>query len=345
MKRQALGKGLSSLIPDKTGLTTLNPQPAGAPRGGEEAMPPMSAADIEKALKRQGSSIEMSAADMAGALAPAVPAVAPAPAAAAGSSALQWVDIDRIKPNPAQPRKNFQEDELEELAASIRSSGILQPVIVRRIEGGFGLVAGERRWRAAQRAGLHKIPALIREIPEDRLIEVALIENIQRQNLNPIEEARAFSTLIEDLALTQAEVAERVGRQRSTIANSLRLLALSPKVQALVEAGTLSAGHARTLASLPGHRAQELGAEIFVKRGFSVREAEAWASKHTGEEEPREVTPRKVDPNVRAAEEGLQKHLGTRVRIVQGRGRRGRIQIEYFSPEELDRIYDRLIKA
>ena len=391
MKRQALGKGLSSLIPDKAELARLTPPRADSPGGGEGANPQMSAADIEKMAKHQGKPIEMSAADMAGAAIPstrahgagggpspaldaasalrgapaarpstrsaAAPAAVGAPGAlpeattatvatASGGSSLQWIDIDRIKPNPLQPRKQFPEEEIEELTASIRSSGILQPVIVRRIEGGYGLVAGERRWRAAQRAGLHKIPALIREIPEDRLIEVALIENIQRQNLNPIEEATAFSALIEDHGLTQAEVGERVGRQRSTIANSLRLLALPTKVQQLVAAGTLSAGHARALASLPGHRAQELGAEIFVERGFSVRDAESWASKHTGEvEEPRAAAPKKVAPNVRSAEENLQKHLGTRVRIIPGRGHRGRILIEYFSPEELDRLYERLVRG
>jgi ParB family chromosome partitioning protein len=257
---------------------------------------------------------------------------------------LQWIDVDRIRPNPLQPRKQFPEEELQELAASIRSSGILQPVIVRRIEGGYGLVAGERRWRAAQRAGLLKVPALIRDVPENRLLEVALVENIQRQDLNPIEEARAYRALTEDLGLSQVEVAERVGRQRSTISNSLRLLALSPRVQDQVEAGALSMGHARALVSLPGPRAQELGAEVIIKRGMSVREAEAWVTRHTDEPAPSRAGVRR-DPNVGAAEEALQRLLGTRVRIVPGKGEKGRILIDYYSAAELDRLYERLAKA
>lgn len=268
--------------------------------------------------------------------------VSPGPAQSTGTN-LQWIDVDRIRPNRFQPRTRFPEEELEELAASIRSTGILQPIIVRREGPGFGLVAGERRWRAAQRAGLLKVPALVRDIPDDRLLETALIENIQRQELNPIEEARAYATLIEKLGLTQAEVAERVGRERSSIANFLRLLSISPKVQTLVEEGILTMGHARTLAGLPTHRGQELGAEIIAKRGMSVREAEAWARRHT--EDPPEPRPRpRADPNVAAAEETLQRLLGTRVRILPGRGEKGQIWIEYYSSAELDRLYNRLTK-
>lgn len=258
------------------------------------------------------------------------------------STGLHWIDIDRVRPNRFQPRKRFPEEELEELASSIRSSGILQPIIVRREEGGYGLVAGERRWRAAQRAGLHKVPALVREIPDDRLLETALIENIQRQELNAIEEARAYATLIEELGLTQVEVAERVGRDRTSIANFLRLLSLSPRVQTLVEEGSLSMGHARALTALPGPKAQQLGAEMVVKRGLSVRETEAWVRRHT--EEPSDPVRPRRDPNIGAAEETLQRKLGTRVRIVPGRGEKGRIVIEYFSAAELDRLFDRLSK-
>ena len=270
---------------------------------------------------------------MSAALAPAV------------SGALQWIDIDLIQPNPRQPRKHFPEEEIGELAASIRSSGILQPVIVRRTAEGFGLVAGERRWRAAQRVGLHKIPALVREIPEDRLIEVALIENLQRQDLNPIEEARAYAALIEDYGFSAADVAERVGRQRSTIANALRLLSLSTTVQQMVESGKLTMGHARALAGLPNARAQELGADIFVKRGLSVREAESWVQRHTSDAEPSVTTAPVMDPHVRAAAESLQRHLGTRVRILAGRGEGGRIEIDYHSKAGLEHLYERLVKA
>jgi ParB family chromosome partitioning protein len=392
MKRQALGKGLGSLIPDKTGLEALAPsrassttaksgavgknrqsaadvlaktrelQSPAAGSTGRAGLRPVSAADIPppEATRPAGASHEGESAP-SGAAGEATPRASGAPAsmgpsvgssvgilppAAAGAGLLQWLDIDRIEPNPRQPRRQFPEQELEELAASIRSSGVLQPIIVRRTGAGYGLVAGERRWRAAQRAGLHKVPALLRDIPDDRLIEIALIENIQRQDLNPIEEARAFAALIDDHGLSQADVAERVGRQRSTIANALRLLSLSPRVQAMTEAGTLSAGHARALAALPGHRAQDLGAEIVTRRALSVRETESWVARHTEDVGPHEAAPtRRSNPNIRAAEEGLQRRLGTRVKIVAGRGDRGLIQIEYYSAAELDRIYERLIKA
>ena len=380
MKRQALGKGLGSLIPGRDTLDALATEKgkAGAER---EAQPPqMSAADIERASRKRtshrapageqtvrnrtaedaGPPVVTSAEVDEGQVAhpveaePASRALGHETAAmddastqvviGASSPSLQWVDIDRIRPNPQQPRRHFPEAEIEELAASIRSSGILQPVIVRRVDGGYGLVAGERRWRAAQRVGLHRIPALIREIPDERLIEVALIENLQRQDLNPIEEAEAYSALVEEHGLTQADVAERVGKQRTTVANSLRLLGLPPKVKDMVRGGVLSMGHARALLSLPGPRAQELGADIVSKRALSVRETESWVSRHTEDPVPRpEPTPR--DPNVRAAEEGLQRRLGTRVKILQGRGGKGRILVEFFSPAELDRLYERLIKA
>jgi ParB family chromosome partitioning protein len=256
---------------------------------------------------------------------------------------LLWIDVDRLRPNRFQPRKRFAEGELEELAASIQSTGILQPIIIRRLGEGYELVAGERRWRAAQRAGLLRIPALVREIPDDRLLETALIENIQRQELNPIEEGRAYATLMETLGLTQSEVAERVGRERSSIANYLRLLALSPSVQTLVEEGKLSMGHARALAGLPSHRAQNLAAEITTKRGLSVRQTETWVRHHTEEPKAPNSKPR-IDPNVVAAEEGLQRRLGTKVRIIASRGEKGRILIEYYSAAELDRLYEHLTR-
>lgn len=401
MKRQALGKGLSSLIPGKGDLDSMRPTspppvPQNPATSGEKkpdadlaAKKDMSAADtfpapgstvpstpqsartpaergpIEthkstprstatpgKAAGSMGGGI-VSAADIAktgsaaGSLTMDLPAVSGPATGGSQSGMFQWIDIDRIQPNPNQPRRQFPDAEIAELAASIRSSGILQPVIVRRVKDGFGLVAGERRWRAAQRVGLHKVPALIREIAEERLLEVALIENLQRQDLNPIEEARAFGSLVQEHGLTQSEIAERVGRQRSTIANALRLLTLSPKVQSLVESGKISMGHARALVALPTPRAQEMGAEIFLKRGFSVREAEAWVGRHAADPEPSVPTPiaAPVDPNVRAAEQRLQSHLGTKVRIVAGRGERGRIEIAYYSAAELDRLFEKIVKS
>jgi ParB family chromosome partitioning protein len=343
MKRQALGRGLSSLIPEKgkdpvagIGLrsqrkSAADTTPAGgkqAPAGAVESVDPMAATD---------------AAVHAVVAADAVP-VQPPPPEARASGTLQWVDIDRVHPNPYQPRRQFQETEIEELAASIRSNGILQPIIMRRVDGGYGIVAGERRWRAAQRAGLLKVPAIVREVAEDRLLEMALIENIQRQNLNPIEEARAYFALIEDLGLTQAEVAEKVGRQRSTIANSIRLLDLPPRVQEMVEQGALTTGHAKAIAALPGAKAQEVGAGIIVKGGLSVRETESWVKRHTHQVEPASASQARPDPHVRAAEEALQKALGTKVRIQPTGGEKGRILIEYYSSDELNRLYDRLAK-
>lgn len=260
-----------------------------------------------------------------------------------GDVALQWLDIDRIKPNPLQPRRQFHAEQIEELAASIRASGVLQPLIVRRIDGGYGLIAGERRWRAAQKAGLRKVPALIREAADAQLLQIALVENLQRQDLNPIEEARAYSSLMKDFGLTQGEVAERVGRQRPSVANSLRLLSLPASVQDLVETGALSMGHARALAGLPPGKAQEIAAGLVIDRGFSVRETETWVARHTTAPPEPTGAPR-VDPNVKAAAENLQRRLGTKVSIRTGRGDRGLIVIQYFSTAELDRLYLRLSK-
>jgi ParB family chromosome partitioning protein len=315
-----------------------------ATRPGEE--PPIQRAEAAAQAEAQGTAEPATPTH-----APAIPPIAATGAvqssggapAEQGGGGLLWVDIDRIKPNPLQPRHQFRPEPIEELAASIRESGILQPIIIRRIDGGYGIVAGERRWRAAQKAGLHKIPALIREIREEQLLQVALVENLQRQDLNPIEEAKAYASLVEDFGMSQAEVAERVGKDRSTVANALRLLQLSPSVQEDVEAGNLTMGHARALASLPNHKAQELGADIITKQGLSVREAESWVKRHT--EDPRQKRVVHRDPNIGAAEEKLQRHLGTRVRIQSGPGAKGKIILEYFSSAELDRLYERLAKA
>jgi ParB family chromosome partitioning protein len=344
MKRQALGRGLSSLIPEK-GKDPL--------AGIDLRSPRKSAADTRPETRKQATGDALAQPGEAGAMAmgtlggPAAEEAARterlSPEARAAGT-LQWVDIDLIHPNPYQPRRQFQEAEIEELAASIRSSGILQPIILRRIDSGFGIVAGERRWRAGQRAGLLKVPAIVREIAEDRLLETALIENIQRQNLNPIEEARAYQSLIEDFGLTQAEVAEKVGRQRSTIANSVRLLDLPQRVQEMVEQGVLTMGHAKALSALPGAKAQEVGAGIIAKGGLSVRETESWVKRHTQSVEPAGAQQPRPDPHIRAAEEALQQALGTKVRIQTAGGEKGRILIEYYSSEELNRLYDRLVK-
>jgi len=227
----------------------------------------------------------------------------------------------------------------------MRLQGVLQPVIVRAVEdGGFELVAGERRWRAAQIAGLLKIPALVKEIADERVLEIALIENLQREELNPIEEAGAYQALIDDLNLTQQEIADRVGKQRATVANALRLLNLPPEVQELVKTGKLTAGHAKALAALAVAKEQIALARRITGEGLSVRQAEAIAKRMAkrASRVARKAAGR--DPNVEAAEEALQRALGTRVRIVQGR-KGGRLEIHYFSDEELERVYDLVLKA
>lgn len=256
------------------------------------------------------------------------------------------IDIDRIRANRKQPRQRFDEEGLEALARSLKSEGLLQPVLVRPLaDGRFELVAGERRWRAAQRAGLLKIPAVVREVPDDRLMEIALIENLQRENLNPIEEAQAYRTLIETLGLKQQEVADRMGRQRATVANTLRLLSLAAPVQERVRKGELSMGQGRSIAAMPNPREQERIADRAVREGLSVRQVEslvAGALKTTGDRKARSV-PRR-DPNVVAAEETLQRVLSTRVRVVEGR-KGGRIELHFYSREELQRIYQLLLEV
>jgi ParB family chromosome partitioning protein len=256
------------------------------------------------------------------------------------------IDLDLIGPNRRQPRQRFDAESLDELANSLKEKGLIQPVVVRPAgDGKFELVVGERRWRAAQRAGLLKIPAIVREIPEERLLEVALVENIQREELNPIDEAQAYRTLINDIGLTQQEVAQRVGKQRPTIANMLRLLALPTPVQEMVRTGALSMGHARAITTLESPARQEEVAARVTREDLSVRQTErlvAWFAARTPPAKQRPA-PRR-DPNVVAAEEALQRALGSRVRIVQGR-KGGRIELYFYSPEELDRIYDLVLEA
>ena len=248
------------------------------------------------------------------------------------------IDIDRIKTNPVQPRLKLDESRLEELAASIRENGILQPVLVRPTRDGYQLVAGERRLAAAQRAGLLRIPAVVREVPDERLLELALVENIQREQLNPIEEAQACHNLMDTLRMTQEELAARLGKERSTVANALRLLKLPAAVKDLVADGKLSPGHARALLSMnsPPAEVSKLAARM-VAQGWSVREAEKWAKRES--KKPRRVTPE--DPNVAAASDRLRLMLGTKVEIKVNRDSRGsgQVRIHFFSQEDLMRIY------
>jgi ParB family chromosome partitioning protein len=260
---------------------------------------------------------------------------------------IREIEIDLIHPGHQQPRTTFDQAKLDELAQSILTSGIIQPLLVRPRGGLFELVAGERRWRAAQLAGLLRVPAIIREIPDDKLLELALIENIQRQELNPIEEANAYKRLIESLHLTQEEVAQRVGRDRTFVTNYLRILKLPSEIQLLLENEKLSFGHARALLGLGDVVLQRRYAQKIVKHNWSVRETER-RIKHAPDNKPASsrALPRETDPNIRAAEAKLRRHLGTQVQIIPARGGSlGRIEIEYYSPLDLDRLYTIILSA
>ena len=253
------------------------------------------------------------------------------------------VEIDSIVPGPMQPRTHFDESSLESLAESIRTHGIVQPLLVRRRDGGYELIAGERRWRAAKLAGISRVPVVIREVPNGNLLEIALIENIQRENLNPIEEAQAYKKLIETVGLTQESLATRVGRDRSYITNYLRLLRLPDDVQQLVKEGRLSTGHARTLLALDQVDLQRRLARQILDGGLSVRATEQLVQKATEEKPARRSAPQVVDPNVKAAETKLRRALGTQVKILQAADGRGRVEISFFNTQDLDRIYNLLM--
>jgi ParB family chromosome partitioning protein len=269
-------------------------------------------------------------------------AVAPPPAApAGGGEPTREVAIDRLEPNPVQPRAVMGEARLQELADSIRESGIVQPIVVRPHEGRFQIIAGERRWRAAQRAGLAKVPVAVREVPDDRLLELAIVENVQREELTPIEEAAAYQKLQDDLGLTQEQVAQKVGRDRATVANTMRLLRLPRELRDLVGDGRLSAGHGRALLALDKAEDQvALGREA-ARKGLSVREVEARVAHLRA---PRPTIRKPVDANTRAAEEKLRAALGTRVQIARQRGGKGQLKIQFGSEAELSRLYDALVR-
>ncbi len=250
-----------------------------------------------------------------------------------------------IQPNPMQPRTFFSSDGLEELAASIRANGIIQPLIVRRVGDSYQIVAGERRWRAARIAELEEVPVVIQDIADRSMLEIALIENIQREDLNPIETAHAFERLGRDLGLSQEEIGRRTGKDRTSIANIVRLLKLPKEVQLLVAERRLSMGHARAILGLPTAEEQIQVAEKTVALGLSVRQVEAQVQEMTSDRgKPAHARKDSVqDPNVRAAADELERALGTRVRIVELSEQRGRIEIEYYSQADLDRLYQQIV--
>ena len=261
---------------------------------------------------------------------------APGPVPEAGLE----VPVESLEPNPYQPRSPLDPEALTALAASIRESGIVQPILVRRVGPRFQIIAGERRWRAAQRLGLATVRVTVRDVPDDRLLELALVENIQRQELTPLEEAHAFQRLQQEFHLTQEDVAAKVGRDRSTVANTLRLLRLGREIRDLIAAGKLDAGHGRALLGLERAEDQAHLAREAVRRGLSVREVERRVALLRA---PRRARPRR-DPNTRAAEERLRAALGARVQISR-RGKGGTVRIAFGTETELHRLFEALLRA
>jgi ParB family chromosome partitioning protein len=264
------------------------------------------------------------------------------------SSGPLEVDIDLLAPSDQQPRLMIDDAKLEELAASIRTNGIIQPILVRRTGNTFRIIAGERRWRAAQRAGLLKVPVLVREVPdgaERQLLELALVENLQREDLNPVDEALAYQRLADEFGMTQEQIAAAVGKDRTSVANYLRLLRLPEEVRGSLSAGALSMGHARALLTLTEAAAQRQAAREVITRSLSVRDTEALVKKMAAPAPVRTAATRPpADVHTRAAEERLRFSLGTRVRIVR-RGDGGTIEIDFVSESELNRIYEQLTAA
>lgn len=262
------------------------------------------------------------------------------PTAVVARSGLSEIALDLIDASPFQPRSHFNPQALEELARSMRSGGVVQPVIARRVGSRYELVAGERRLRAARLAGLQSIPTIVRPLSDQQALEISLLENLQREDLNPLEQARAFERLANEFALTQEEIAERTGKDRATIANLIRLLRLPKEVQELVEQGKLTAGHARALLKLEESPVvQRVLARRMAARRISVRQAEQMVERKLPTTKKKRAAERPVDPNLQAAQETLERALGTKVRIIEQRGGRGRIEIDYYSLENLDHIY------
>jgi len=259
---------------------------------------------------------------------------------AEATGALRELAVTAVRPNPFQPRTRLDEGALAELAASIEASGLLQPVVVRARDGGYELIAGERRWRAVQRLGWPTVPAVVKDVDDQTLLTLALVENLQRDDLTPIDEARGYRRLMEEFALSQVDVARAVGRHRATVANLLRLLKLPEEVQALIQEGKLSEGHARALLALEQSEAVVRMAKRAVADGWSVREVE---SRVRGDGRGRRREPRPLTPEGRRVEEALRRRLGTDVRIQAGRRGRGVLGISYYSNDDLARVLELIL--
>ena len=253
------------------------------------------------------------------------------------------IDIDLIDPSPYQPRTRFREEALDELARSIGVSGMIQPIVVRPIGSRFQLIAGERRWRASQRAGLKQVSAISRQVTDELALEMTLVENLQREDLNPIEAARAFERLMNEFQLTQESVAERTGKDRTTVANAIRLLRLESTIQDWIEEGKLSAGHGRALLAVVDPQLRMRYAQRAARGGLTVRQIERLAARHARGR--KEKTETRVDPNVREALDELQRHLGTKIFLRQRtKLRPGQLVLEYYEEAQLMGLYDRLMK-
>ncbi len=257
------------------------------------------------------------------------------------SSSLAQLDIELIRPNPLQPRVVFDPEKLEELARSMKSKGVLQPIVVRPAEGGYQIIAGERRWRASQRAGIQSIPAVIQDVSDGEMVELALIENLQRDDLNPIEEARAYQMMNSQFGFTQEQIADRVARSRVAVANTLRLLQLPQPIQSMVITDELSMGHARALLPLPESEQFRLARSISDK-GLSVRQTEARVRKILAKPKAEPPARQVKDPNLKDAERRLEQHFQTKIEI-RTRGTAGQILLYYHSQGELDRLFEELL--
>src|SRR5215467_3881033 len=265
------------------------------------------------------------------------------PTRESGSYGPQEIDIDLVDPSPYQPRTRFREEALEELARSIQASGIIQPIVVRPVGNRYQLIAGERRWRAAQRAGLRRVAAIVRQVEDELALEMTLVENIQREDLNAMEAARAFERLMDEFEMTQEAVAERTGKDRATVANAIRLLKLEPTIQDWIEEGKLSAGHGRALLAVLDPQMRIRYAQRAARGGLTVRQIERLASRHARGR--KEIVEPQMDPNVKEANAELERHLGTKIYLRQRtKLRPGQLVVEYYEDAQLLGLYDRLMK-
>src|SRR4030043_1495182 len=258
---------------------------------------------------------------------------------------LLYCGIEEIIPNRSQPRKHFDETKLQQLAEAVKEKGILEPLIVRRIDGGYELIVGERRWRAAQKAGLKEVPVVVKEADRREVLEISLIENLQREDLNPIEAAESFKHLLEEFNIRQEDLSQRIGKDRTTITNTLRLLKLPLEVRNQLLQNRITSGHARAILSLESKEKQKELCALIIKKGLSVREAEAIARRWS-ERAPRVAIPAKkgsdLESQMNSLQDSLRKYLGTKVHITQ-KGKRGKIEIEYYSYEDLERIVEAIL--